>query len=52
MEMWVDDLAFEFWDGKWRAMAFCVISFEMESGGRRIFVLSVLRWRVEGGAIC
>jgi len=34
MEMWVDDLAFEFWDGKWRAAAFYVISFEMESGGR------------------
>jgi hypothetical protein len=30
MEMWVDDLAFEFRDGKWRAAAFCVISFEME----------------------
>ena len=37
MEMWVDDLA---------------LSFEMDSGGRRLFVLLVLRWRVEGGAIC
>ena len=29
-----------------------LLSFEMESGGRRLFMLSVLRWRVEGGAIC
>ena len=40
--LWVDGLAFEFWDGEWRAATFCVISYVIVGVRLTIVFISLL----------